>query len=98
MKKRIISLMLSIAVVFSCFPLFTLQADAFSTGAKYLLKTRTVTIKPGKTYKSPKFRASSKMTFQVPVKINPVIIYNVASDRIKIPYRILLKSCLFCAS
>ena len=35
MKKRIISLMLSIAVVFSCFPLFTLQADAFSTGAKY---------------------------------------------------------------
>lgn len=69
MKKRIISLMLSVAVVFSCFPLFTLQADAFSTGAKYLLKTRTVTIKPGKTYKSPKFRASSKMTFQVPVKI-----------------------------
>ena len=69
MKKRILSLLLAIAVVFSAAPLFTVQADAFSTGAKTLVKTRTVTIKPGKTYKTPVFKLKKKMALQVPIKI-----------------------------
>ena len=70
-KRKILCLFLSLAVVVSCMPFFTLQADAFSTGSKTLLKTRTVTIKPGKTYKSPAFKMSKKMAIQVPVKMWP---------------------------
>lgn len=69
MKKKILSMMLSIAVIFSFMPLFTVQADAFSTGSKTLLKTKTVTIKPGKTYKSPKFKMKKKMAVQVPITV-----------------------------
>jgi hypothetical protein len=61
--------MLSLAVVFSFMPFFTLQADAFSTGATTLVKTRTVTIQPGKTYKFPVVKLSKKKAFQVPVNI-----------------------------
>ena len=70
-KIKILSIILSLAVVISCMPFFTLQADAFSTGSKILLKSRTVTIKPGKTYKSPKFKLSKKMAVQIPLKITP---------------------------
>ena len=69
MKKKILSIMLSIAVVFSFMPLFTFQADAASTGGKTLVKTKTVTIQPGKTYKSPKFKLSKKMALQVPIRV-----------------------------
>ena len=69
MKKKMLSIMLSVAVVFSFMPFFTIQAEAFSTGAKTLVKTKTVTIKAGKTYKSPKFKLSKKMAVQVPIKI-----------------------------
>ena len=61
--------MLSIAVIFSFMPMFTLQADAASNGSKSLAKTKTVTIQPGKTYKSPKFKIKKKMAVQVPIKI-----------------------------
>ena len=70
MKKKILSLMLSIAVVFSFVPLFTVQADAASSnGATTLLKTKTVTIKPGKTYKSPKFKLTKKQALQAPIYV-----------------------------
>jgi len=69
MKKRILCMILSIAVVISFMPLFTLQAEAFDTGAKTLVKTRTVTIKPGKTYKTPYAKLSKGMAFQVPLEI-----------------------------
>lgn len=69
MKKKIICMILSIAVVISFMPIFTIQAQAFDTGSKTLLKTRTVTIKPGKTYKTPYVKLSKKMTFQVPLEI-----------------------------
>ena len=62
-------MILSIAVVVSIMPFFTFQADAFSTGSKTLIEKTTVTIKPGKTYKTPSFKITEKMTFQVPVKI-----------------------------
>jgi len=69
MKKKLLSFLLSIAVVFTFMPFFTIQADAFSTGSKTLLKTKTVTIKPGKTYTSPTFKLSKKMAVQVPVTV-----------------------------
>lgn len=71
MKRKIICMMLSIALVVSIMPFFTYQADAFSTGSKTLIEKTTVTIKPGKSYKTPIFKISEKMTFQVPVKIIP---------------------------
>ena len=71
MKRKLICMILSIAVVVSIMPFFTFQADAFSTGSKTLIEKTTVTIKPGKTYKTPSFKITEKMTFQVPVKIIP---------------------------
>ena len=71
MKRKIICMILSIAVVVSIMPFFTFQADAFSTGSKTLIEKTTVTIKPGKSYKTPVFKTSEKMTFQVPLKILP---------------------------
>lgn len=68
-KRKILCLFLSLAVVVSCLPFFTVQADAFSTGSTTLLKTRTITIKPGKTYKTPYIRLRKSMTFQVPLEI-----------------------------
>ena len=69
MKRKLLSIMLSIAVAFSFIPLFTFQADAASTGSKTLVKTKTVTLQPGKTYKSPKFKLSKEMVIQVPIKV-----------------------------
>ena len=69
MKKRLICMILSVAVVLSFMPFFTIQAQAFDTGAKTLIKTRTVTIKPGKTYKTPYAKTSKNMTFQIPFEI-----------------------------
>lgn len=69
MKKKLLSLMLSIAVVFSFMPFFTLQADAATGGGKYFVKNKTVTIQPGKTYKSRTFKIKKKMAVQVPIKI-----------------------------
>jgi len=69
MKKKIISLVLSFAVLISFMPFMTIQADAFSTGSKTLVKTRTVTIKPGKTYKTPVFKLSKKMALVVPIQV-----------------------------
>ena len=70
MKKKLLCMMLSIAVVFSFIPLFTVQADAASSnGPTTYIKTRTVTIKPGKTYKSPTFKITKKQAFQVPIYI-----------------------------
>jgi hypothetical protein len=68
-KRKVLSLILSLAVLLSFSPFFTIQADAFSTGSTKLLKTKTVTIKPGKTYKSPKFKLKKKMLVQVPIYI-----------------------------
>ena len=69
MKKKILCLVLTFAVVFSFMPFFTLQADAFSTGKTIILKYRTVTIKPGKTYKSPVFRMNKRMAVMVPYSV-----------------------------
>lgn len=69
MKKKIICMLLSIAVVVSFMPLFTLQADAFSTGSTTLKKFKTVTIQPGKTYKVPVVKLTNKKLFQVPITI-----------------------------
>ena len=66
-KKRIVHLMLVFALVMSLIPLATITASA-GTGAKTLIKTKTVTIKPGETYKSPKFKLTKKMCFQVPIE------------------------------
>ena len=70
MKRKIICLLLSLAVVFSFSPIFTIQADAFSTGSTSLIKIKTVTIKPGKTYNSPKFKLKKKMLLQVPMHVS----------------------------
>ena len=70
MKRKIICLLLSLAVVFSFSPIFTIQADAFSTGSTSLINTKTVTIKPGKTYNSPKFKLKKKMLLQVPMHVS----------------------------
>lgn len=88
-KRKILCLFLSLAVVVSCMPFFTLQSDAFSTGSKTLLKTRTVTIKPGKTYKSPAFKMSKKMAIQVPVKMWPKKVTNYG---FKLKYTMTLKN------
>lgn len=69
MKKKILCLVLTFAVVFSFMPFFTLQADAFSTGSVTLKSFKTVTIQPGKTYKIPVVKLSKKRTFQVPITI-----------------------------
>lgn len=69
MKKKIACLILSLAVLISFMPFYTLQADAFSSGSKTLVKTRTVTIKPGKTYKTPVFKLSKKMALVVPIQV-----------------------------
>ena len=58
MKRKLICMILSIAVVVSIMPFFTFQADAFSTGSKTLIEKTTVTIKPGKSYKTPVFKTS----------------------------------------
>ena len=69
MKKNLISIILMFVVMISIAPFTTLHVDAASNGAKVLVKTRTVTIKPGKTYTSPTFKLSKKMALQVPIKI-----------------------------
>ena len=69
MKRKIICMFLSLAVLLSFSPLFTIQAEAFSTGSTRFIKTKTVTIKPGKTYKSPKFKLKKKMLIQVPIHV-----------------------------
>ena len=85
--------MLSVAVIFSFMPLFTVQADAFSTGAKTFVKTRTVTIKPGKTYKTPVFKLSKKMALQVPVHITLAKKNLSDSDyNFKLSYKLSLKT------
>lgn len=70
MKRKIVSLLLSLAIAVSFMPLFTVQADAFSTGSKTFIKTKTVTIKPGKTYNSPKFKLKKNMLIQVPMHVS----------------------------
>lgn len=92
MKKKLASIILSIAVVFSFMPFFTIQADAFSTGSKTLVKTRTVTIKPGKTYKSPTFKFSKKMTIQVPIKVKLSGKIKDSDYNFKLKYTMSLKS------
>jgi hypothetical protein len=67
-NKRILHIILTLALVLSIIPLATVSASA-GTGAKTLIKTKTVTIKPGEKYKTPKFKISKKMCFQVPLEI-----------------------------
>ena len=93
--------MLSIALVISIMPFFTYQADAFSTGSKTLIEKTTVTIKPGKTYKTPSFKITEKMTFQVPVKIIPkddvnsgsyVLVLKNSKDKTQASFKTSLKN------
>ena len=101
MKRKIICMMLSIALVISIMPFFTYQADAFSTGSKTLIEKTTVTIKPGKTYKTPSFKITEKMTFQVPVKIIPkddvnsgsyVLVLKNSKDKTQASFKTSLKN------
>ena len=72
-RRKVLSFILALSVLLSFSPLFTIQADAFSTGSTTIKKFRTVTIQPGKTYKVPAFKIKSKKTFQVPIyiKVSP---------------------------
>lgn len=101
MKRKFICMILSIAVVVSIMPFFTFQADAFSTGSKTLIEKTTVTIKPGKTYKTPSFKITEKMTFQVPVKIIPkddvnsgsyVLVLKNSKDKTQASFKTSLKN------
>lgn len=92
MKKKLLCMMLSIAVIFSFMPIFTIQADAFSTGAKTLIKTKTVTVKPGKTYKSPSFKLSKKMAIQIPLKIKPAGKIKDSDYEYKLKYTLSVKT------
>lgn len=101
MKRKLICMILSIAVVVSIMPFFTFQADAFSTGSKTLIEKTTVTIKPGKTYKTPSFKITEKMTFQVPVKIIPkddvnsgsyVLVLKNSKDKTQASFKTSLKN------
>ena len=67
-NKKILHIVLTLALVLSIIPLATVTASA-GTGSKTLIKTKTVTIKPGGTYKTPKFKITKKMCFQVPLEI-----------------------------
>lgn len=69
MKKKAFSILMILFMMFSILPFGSVKADAFSTGAKTLMKTKTVTIKPGKTYKSPSFKLNKKLCLQVPMEI-----------------------------
>lgn len=69
MKRKLISVMIVLAVTFSFIPLGTADVNAASDGSKMLVKTKTVSIKPGKTYKAPVFKLSKKMVIQVPVEV-----------------------------
>lgn len=90
-KKKIISFVLSLAMVFSCMPFFTLQADAFSTGSVTLKKFKTVTIQPGKTYKVPVVKLTKKKAFQVPITIK--VSSKSKNDQItKGGYKLILKN------
>lgn len=91
MKKRLVCLLLSVAVVFSFSPLFTIQADAFSTGAKTYIKTKTVTVKPGKTYKVPVVKLKAKKIIQVPVKIT-ISPKSAKKEVTKGGYKLILKN------
>ena len=53
MKRKVFSFLMVLMMTLSILPFGSIDADAFSTGAKTLIKTKTVTIKPGKTYKTP---------------------------------------------
>lgn len=68
MKKRALSLLLVLSVAISLIPFAAINASAASSDAKTLLKTKTVSIKPGKTYKTPKFNLSGDLALQVPLE------------------------------
>lgn len=68
-RKKGLSIMLVLAVAFCFMPFNTMNAEAASTGSTVLAKTKTVTIKPGKTYNTPKVSISEKMAFQVPMEV-----------------------------
>lgn len=68
MKKKVLSIMLTLAILISFMPLATMNTHAASTGTTTLLKTKTVSIKPGKTYKTPKFSLSGDMAVVMSVE------------------------------
>ena len=69
MKRKVFSFLMVLMMTLSILPFGSIDADAFSTGAKTLIKTKTVTIKPGKTYKTPAFKLKKKMCLQIPTEI-----------------------------
>lgn len=69
LSKRFINIALVIAIALAFIPFFATGVHATETGAKVVVKTKTVNIKPGKTYKTPIFRLSTKRIPMVPIEI-----------------------------
>lgn len=69
MKKKLLSFLLVLSIALTMIPFASVNTYAASSGPKTFVKTKTVTIKPGKTYTTPKVKLTKKMLFHIPIEI-----------------------------
>ena len=68
--KKVLPLLLMIAMMLTAIPFITAEASAAtSDDSVTLVNTKTVTIKPGKTHKTPKFTTTEELAYFIPLDV-----------------------------